>query len=85
MRKIAAAAAEFVATAANPAALLQTLAWRSVGPANNAGRISVVTGVPGDPLTYYVAGANGGIIKTVNGGTTFTYSSPNGLSRGTTC
>jgi photosystem II stability/assembly factor-like uncharacterized protein len=58
--------------AANPAALLKTLEWRSVGPANNAGRISVVTGVPGDPLTYYVAGANGGIIKTSNGGTTFT-------------
>ena len=28
--------------------------------------------MPGDPLTYYVAGANGGIIKTTNGGTTFT-------------
>ena len=51
---------------------LARLDWRSVGPINNAGRISVVTGVPGDPLTYYVAGANGGIIKTTNGGTTFT-------------
>ncbi len=51
---------------------LARLEWRSVGPINNAGRISVVTGVPGDPLTYYVAGANGGIIKTTNGGTTFT-------------
>ncbi|HVT40087.1 MAG TPA: hypothetical protein VHE78_13660 [Gemmatimonadaceae bacterium] len=50
---------------------LKGLKWRSVGPANNAGRISVVAGVPGDPYTYYVAGANGGIIKTVNGGTTF--------------
>lgn len=51
---------------------LARLDWRSVGPINNAGRISVVTGIPGDPLTYYVAGANGGIIKTTNGGTTFT-------------
>lgn len=51
---------------------LSRLSWRSVGPINNAGRISVVTGVPGDPLTYYVSGANGGIIKTTNGGTTFT-------------
>jgi len=60
------------ATAApSPAEVLKRLRWRSVGPANNAGRISVVTGVPGDPLTYYVAGANGGIIKTTNGGTTF--------------
>ncbi len=55
----------------SPAALLKRVEWRSVGPANNAGRISVVTGVPGDPLTYYVAGANGSIIKTTNGGTTF--------------
>ena len=53
------------------AAALDGLKWRSVGPANNAGRISVVHGVPGDPSTYYVAGANGGIIKTTNGGTTF--------------
>ncbi len=51
---------------------LSHLSWRSVGPINNAGRVSVVTGVPGDPLTYYVSGANGGIIKTTNGGTTFT-------------
>jgi photosystem II stability/assembly factor-like uncharacterized protein len=54
------------------AALLQRITWRSVGPTNNAGRISEIVGVPGDPLTYYVAGANGGIIKTTNGGTTFT-------------
>src|SRR6266550_3825712 len=47
------------------------LHWRSVGPANNAGRISVVTGVPGNRDIYYVAGANGGIIKTTNGGVTF--------------
>ncbi|HEX5073105.1 MAG TPA: hypothetical protein VFW03_07870 [Gemmatimonadaceae bacterium] len=50
---------------------VRRLNWRSVGPANNAGRISVIVGVPGDPYTYYVAGANGGIIKTTNGGTTF--------------
>lgn len=50
---------------------LKGLKWRSVGPANNAGRISVIAGVPGDPYTYYVAGANGGIIKTTNGGVTF--------------
>jgi photosystem II stability/assembly factor-like uncharacterized protein len=50
---------------------LKGLKWRSLGPANNAGRVSVVAGVPGDPNTYYVAGANGGIIKTTNSGTTF--------------
>ena len=58
--------------AADPVAdALRGLKWRPLGPANNAGRISVVAGVPGDPYTYYVAGANGGIIKTTNGGTTF--------------
>ncbi len=50
---------------------IRRLRWRSVGPANNAGRISVVVGVPGNRDVYYVAGANGGIIKTTNGGTTF--------------
>ena len=61
-----------VAAAKDPvASALSGLKWRSVGPANNAGRISAVHGVPGDPSTYYVAGANGGIIKTTNGGTTF--------------
>ncbi len=50
---------------------LKGLRWRSVGPANNAGRISVVVGVPGNRDVYYVAGANGGIIKTTNGGITF--------------
>src|SRR5204863_3961407 len=50
---------------------LRRLTWRSIGPANNAGRVSVVVGVPGDITTYYVAGAAGGIAKTTNGGTTF--------------
>src|ERR1051325_2319291 len=55
----------------NEADVLRKLTWRSLGPANNAGRIAVVTGIPGDPATYYVGGAAGGIIKTTNGGTTF--------------
>src|SRR5450759_1302446 len=50
---------------------VKRLHWRSVGPANNAGRVSVVAGVPGNRDVYYVAGANGGIIKTINGGVTF--------------
>src|SRR5947208_1648050 len=48
---------------------LKRLTFRSIGPANQAGRVSVITGVPGDPFTFYVAGANGGVWKTVNGGT----------------
>ena len=54
-----------------PTSTVRRLHWRSLGPANNAGRISVVVGVPGNRDVYYVAGANGGIIKTTNGGVTF--------------
>src|SRR5437660_767741 len=54
------------------AAAIKSLTWRSLGPANAAGRVSVVVGIPGQPDTFYVAGANGGIIKTTNGGTTYT-------------
>ena len=64
----AARAADDTATAAST---IKRLRWRSVGPANNAGRVSVVVGVPGNRDVYYVAGANGGIIKTTNGGVTF--------------
>ena len=39
-------------------------------PRTSAGRVSVIVGVPGNPFTFYVAGANGGVFKTVNGGTT---------------
>ncbi len=71
-RPVAAAPSVALASAKDPIAdAVAGLKWRSVGPANNAGRISAVHGVPGDPSTYYVAGANGGIIKTTNGGTTF--------------
>ncbi len=66
-----AAAAGAATPTANQGDLLKRMSWRSVGPTNNAGRISVITGVPGDAMTYYVAGANGAIIKTTNGGTTF--------------
>src|SRR3989442_279783 len=58
-------------TAPSQADAIRKLQWRSIGPANNAGRISVVAGVPGDVATYYVAGAAGGIAKTANGGVTF--------------
>src|ERR1051325_993615 len=58
-------------SASPEAEAIRRLTWRSIGPANNAGRISVVAGVPGDVTTYYVAGAAGGIFKTTNGGTTF--------------
>ncbi|MFN8572427.1 MAG: hypothetical protein U0132_10250 [Gemmatimonadaceae bacterium] len=51
---------------------LKRVKWRSIGPANQAGRIPVVVGVPGDRSTYYIGSAAGGLIKTTNGGVTFT-------------
>ncbi|WP_235295803.1 VPS10 domain-containing protein [Portibacter marinus] len=45
--------------------------WRAIGPANMGGRVTAVEGIPGDPTTFYIAGADGGLHKTVNGGTTF--------------
>src|SRR5713226_3747684 len=49
---------------------LKRLTFRNIGPTNQAGRVSAIVGVPGDPFTFYVAGANGGIFKTSNAGTT---------------
>ncbi|HEX3701888.1 MAG TPA: hypothetical protein VHU82_01065, partial [Vicinamibacterales bacterium] len=80
---IAAVAAQLISAAQAPAAptpthrtpeleALQHLTFRNIGPTNQAGRVSVIVGVPGDPSTFYVAGANGGIFKTTNAGTTWT-------------
>ena len=53
------------------ATTLGGLRWRSIGPVNMAGRITDVEAHPSEPKTFYVAGATGGIWKTVNAGTTF--------------
>ena len=50
---------------------LAALSWRSIGPANMGGRVTAIHGVPGDPKTFWVGGADGGVWKTTNGGTTF--------------
>src|SRR5262245_7979621 len=57
--------------ASSYAAALKGLSWRSIGPANMSGRTTAVHGIPGNPKVFYVAGADGGIWKTTNGGTTF--------------
>ena len=51
---------------------ISRLRWRSIGPANQAGRIPMVVGVPGNRSVYYVGSAAGGLMKTTNGGITFT-------------
>jgi photosystem II stability/assembly factor-like uncharacterized protein len=50
--------------------LYGALHWRSIGPEGN--RNSAVAGIPGDPYTYYVGGASGGIFKTSDGGVNWT-------------
>ncbi|MFN7117247.1 MAG: VPS10 domain-containing protein [Saprospiraceae bacterium] len=54
-----------------PEKALKNLKWRAVGPANMGGRVTDIVGIPGDPSTFYVAGADGGVHKTTNGGATF--------------
>ena len=46
--------------------LYQALSWRHIGPEGN--RFSAAAGIPGDPYTYYVGAASGGIYKTTDGG-----------------
>ncbi len=44
----------------------RALSWRTLGPEGN--RFSAAAGIAGDPLTYYVGAASGGIWKTIDGG-----------------
>jgi photosystem II stability/assembly factor-like uncharacterized protein len=57
--------AQASAAPAAPAAF-GSLHWRTIGPEGN--RFSAAAGIPGDPLTYYVGAASGGIWKTTDGG-----------------
>ena len=50
-------------------AVYERLQWRTIGPEGN--RFSAAVGVPGDPLTYYVGAASGGVWKTSDGGVTW--------------
>ena len=60
------------ADAAEPAAVdeLQGLEWRFVGP-YRGGRVTAVTGVPGQPNLYYMGATGGGVWKTENAGRTW--------------
>ncbi|MGH9482545.1 MAG: WD40/YVTN/BNR-like repeat-containing protein, partial [Terriglobales bacterium] len=62
---VALAVAAVAAQAPSPASFAQ-LRWRYVGPPGN--RTDAVSGVPGDPASYYVGAAAGGIFKTTDGG-----------------
>lgn len=51
------------------------LRWRLIGPFR-AGRVTAVSGVPGDPSVYYIATPNGGIWKMTDGGREARWISP---------
>ncbi|MDX1501086.1 MAG: glycosyl hydrolase [Thermoanaerobaculia bacterium] len=53
------------------ASLFPGLAWRSIGPVVQGGRVVDIETVPGEPYTFYVAYASGGLWKTTNNGVTF--------------
>jgi photosystem II stability/assembly factor-like uncharacterized protein len=55
-------------------ALLGSLLWRSIGPANTGGRVDdfAIARVPGQPDAIYVATASGGVFKSTNQGTSWT-------------
>ncbi len=59
----------------NPAgpdeSLTQHLKWRNIGPANMVGRISDFEALESDFTQVLVAGASGGVFKSVNAGTTW--------------
>ncbi len=56
-----------------PESALAKMNWRSIGPANMGGRVTALAVVESDPTTYYVATASGGLLKTTNNGTTFSF------------
>jgi photosystem II stability/assembly factor-like uncharacterized protein len=53
-----------------PADVYSRLHWRTIGPEGN--RFSAAAGIPGDPSTYYVGAASGGVWKTTDGGVNWT-------------
>ena len=52
-------------------ALLQSFAWRNIGPANMGGRVVDIEAVEGQFAHVYLASASGGVWKSLNAGTTW--------------
>jgi photosystem II stability/assembly factor-like uncharacterized protein len=57
--------------AAVDASILSALKWRMVGPFRG-GRVNAVSGVPGQPNTFYFGSVGGGVWKSLNAGRTWT-------------
>jgi photosystem II stability/assembly factor-like uncharacterized protein len=51
-------------------ALFQSMNYRNIGPFRG-GRVTTVTGVTGEPFTYYMGATGGGVWKTTDAGTTW--------------
>jgi len=54
-----------------PLKISKTIAFREIGPSISGGRVPAVAGVPGQPFTYYVGSADGGVFRTNDGGITW--------------
>ena len=54
-----------------PPNLLQAMQWRLIGP-HRGGRVTSVSGVPGQPAIYYIGTPGGGVWKTEDGGQVWT-------------
>src|ERR1700758_730646 len=50
---------------------MKGMKWRLVGPFRG-GRVLAVTGIPGDPYTFYFGGVAGGVWRTNDAGITWT-------------
>lgn len=61
--------------------LFQALEWRNIGPFEG-GRVTAVTGVPGEPLRYFFGAAGGGIWRTDDAGLTWRNVSDGWLATG---
>src|SRR5437667_9426463 len=51
--------------------LFKGMKWRGIGP-YRGGRVLAVSGVPGDPYTFYFGGVAGGVWRTSDGGVNWT-------------
>ena len=56
-----------VQTAQYDTTLYQALEWRNIGP-TRGGRVTTVSGVPNEPLVYYMGATGGGVWKTEDAG-----------------
>ena len=54
-----------------PESWINAMKWRSIGPAVMGGRVTSIAVCESEPTTFWVATASGGLLKTVNNGTTF--------------